>query len=207
MVHSILSVRELALGDIDLIADYWSHSDSTHLLQMGVAIDRLPSRDEFVEMLRAQINQPAATKQSYALIWELDSRPVGHCNINKITLNKEGYMHLHLWHNESRKKGLGAAFVKLSIPFFFRNFGLQQLFCEPYALNDAPNKTLAKAGFTFLRSYTTIPGFINFEQPVNLWAMQRPAELAMNEPLSEEFENRLDGNIAELRIEEPKRSW
>jgi hypothetical protein len=46
------------------------------------------------------------------------------------------------------------------------------LYCEPYALNPAPNKTLEKLGFKFLKTYTTIPGWINFEQEVNLWELK-----------------------------------
>jgi RimJ/RimL family protein N-acetyltransferase len=187
------------MPDIDLIADYWSNSDHSHLLQMGVDVAKLPSRSEFVAMLREQLSQPYAAKKSYALIWEIDGVPVGHCNINKIVPCKEAYMHLHLWQSIHRQKGQGAALVKLSVPFFFRNFGLQQLFCEPYSLNEAPNKTLAKAGFTFLRSYQTTPNYINFDQRVNLWVMQRSPEFEMNERLSDEIEDKLNSIIAELR--------
>jgi len=81
-------------------------------------------------------------------------------------------MHLHLWNKDVRKKGYGTRFVKLSLPYFFGNYQLKKLFCEPYALNPAPNKTLEKAGFEFIKEYTTIPGFINFEQPVCLWEMR-----------------------------------
>jgi hypothetical protein len=48
---------------------------------------------------------------------------------------------------------------------------LKKLFCEPYALNPAPNKTLEKIGFEFVKEYITTPGWINFEQPVKLWMM------------------------------------
>lgn len=48
---------------------------------------------------------------------------------------------------------------------------LKNIYCEPYAQNPAPNKTLAKAGFLFVKKYTTIPGYLNFEQEVNQWLM------------------------------------
>jgi ribosomal-protein-alanine N-acetyltransferase len=82
-------------------------------------------------------------------------------------------MHLHLWNNASRKKGNGTAFVKLTLPYYFENLQLKKLCCEPYALNTAPNKTLKKVGFTFIKKYTTIPGILNFEQEVNLWEMTK----------------------------------
>lgn len=68
---------------------------------------------------------------------------------------------------------MGAHFVKLTIPFYFNNFHLQTLYCEPYALNPAPNKTLPKAGFEFVKDYVCVPGWLNFEQMVNLWQMTR----------------------------------
>jgi len=73
-------------------------------------------------------------------------------------------MHLHLWNAASRKKGIGSQLVKMSLKYFFENLKLKRLFCEPYALNPAPNKTLEKTGFDFVKEYITIPGAFNFEQ-------------------------------------------
>jgi RimJ/RimL family protein N-acetyltransferase len=80
-------------------------------------------------------------------------------------------MHLHLWNSSARQKEADAALVKLTLPFFFENLRLKDLFCEPYALNPAPNKTLAKTGFEFVKEYITIPGALNFEQPVYRWQL------------------------------------
>ena len=80
-------------------------------------------------------------------------------------------MHLHLWNNNSRQKGWGTTFVIKTIPFYFEKFDLQKLYCEPYALNPAPNKTMERIGFKFVKTYRTIPGWLNFEQQVNLWEM------------------------------------
>ncbi len=80
-------------------------------------------------------------------------------------------MHLHIWNSEVRKMGLGTQLVKMSLPYFFKNMNLKKLYCEPYALNPAPNNTLKKVGFEFVKEYITIPGFLNFEQQVNLWEL------------------------------------
>ena len=71
----------------------------------------------------------------------------------------------------SKKKGIGIQLIKMALPYFFKNYKLKNLFCEPYALNPAPNKTLKKVGFTFVKKHVTIPGSLNFEQQVNLWVM------------------------------------
>ncbi|WP_347157941.1 GNAT family N-acetyltransferase [Pontibacter chitinilyticus] len=166
-----LSVREIQNSDIALVADYWLQADTAYLEAMGVEVSKMPARPEWETMLTEQIRAPLAEKKSYCLIWLLEDQPVGHSNVNKIIFGEEAYMHLHLWHADVRKLGYGAAFINLSLPYFFRNLQLQTLYCEPYALNPAPNKTLEKAGFSFVKSYTTTPGWINFEQPVNLWKL------------------------------------
>ena len=173
-----LSVRELTSKDIDDIVNYWLHSDHDFLEGMGVDLKKIPSENDLRSMLSSQLTQDYQNKSSYCTIWELDGKPVGHCNVNKIEFGKEAYMHLHLWHGEIRKKGAGSNLVRMSLPYFFKNLQLQRVLSEPYALNPAPNKTLPKAGFRFVRSYTCIPGSLNFEQQVNLWEITRDEFMA-----------------------------
>lgn len=171
--NSEITVREIQSKDIDLIADYWLNSDPDFLVSLGVDLDKRPAREDLQKMLSNQINTDIRQKQSYALIWELDGKPIGHSNVNGIDFGVEATMHLHLWQSENRRKGLGTKLVKKSLPFYFKNLQLQRLICEPYALNPAPNKTLEKVGFTFVKRYTTIPGSLNFEQEVCRWEMSR----------------------------------
>nr|WP_257790652.1 GNAT family protein [Tenacibaculum sp. SZ-18] len=106
-------------------------------------------------------------------MWEENGVQIGHTNANNILFGKEAFMHLHVWDTSKRKKGLGNNLIKKSLPFYFKNLEIETLFCQPYALNLAPNKTLKKVGFEFVKEYVTIPGSINFEQKVNLWKMTR----------------------------------
>jgi RimJ/RimL family protein N-acetyltransferase len=114
---------------------------------------------------------PIEEKKSYCIIWQADGKAIRHSNINKTIFGQEAYMHLHLWNTGLRKKGWATKLVELTLPWFFEKYKLKKLYCEPYALNPAPNKVLEKAGFEFLKTFTTTPGWINFEQPVNLWTM------------------------------------
>jgi RimJ/RimL family protein N-acetyltransferase len=168
-----LSVRELQQKDIEPLINYWITATPEFLMGMGVDLKKMPRPEELSMMLNEQINTPVKDKKSYCIIWLEDGIAVGHSNINKIVFGEEAYMHLHLWNNASRKKGNGTAFVKLTLLYFFENYQLKKLCCEPYALNPAPNKTLEKAGFTFIKKHTCIPGILNFEQEVNLWEMSR----------------------------------
>jgi len=168
-----LSVRELQHSDIPLLINYWFGAPTDFLLSMGVDLTKMPTKEEFTQMLYDQLNAPIEQKKSYCIIWLLDNTPVGHSNTNPTSFGLEAKMHLHLWKADERKKGLGTSFLKITLPWFFNNLRLQKLICEPYALNPAPNKTLEKLGFYFEKEYITIPGFINFEQPVKRWEMTR----------------------------------
>lgn len=166
-----LSVREQRLEDIQKIVEYFLNADHNFLLNMGVDASKLPSKQEWIDALTRNYYLDNDEKSIYYIIWLIKDKPVGHCNINKIVLKDKAYLHLHLWQSITRHKGLGAKFLKLSIPFFFEIFKLKKLYCEPYALNAAPNKTLHKLGFDLLSTYETVPGSINFKQQVNRWCL------------------------------------
>lgn len=174
-----LNVREIQLSDIELLVDYWLNSDPEFMIGMGVDLQKIPRRDELTQMLAGPIEADLKDKKSYALIWEMDGKPVGHSNINNIEMGKKATMHLHIWIQNERKRGYGSQLVRMSLPYYFENFELEELWCEPYALNPAPNRTLKKVGFEFVKRYRTIPGYLNFEQEVNQWKMTRQQYLTI----------------------------
>ena len=171
MKTNTLSVREIQKEDIDSLVQYWVGSDPEFMISMGVDLKKLPAKDELTNMLNEQLSTSYKEKKSYCIIWLLNNEAIGHSNINKIIFGEEAFMHLHLWTAEVRQKGFGNELVKLTLPYFFKNLQLKKLYCEPFALNPAPNKTLEKVGFSFIKKHIITPGWINFEQPVNLWEM------------------------------------
>jgi len=168
-----LSVRELRHSDIHSLVNYWHTASASYLAGMGADINKLPSRQEFEEMLATHINTPIEQRISYCIIWEIDGKPAGHSNTNPTKYGHDAFMHLHLWHGEQRQKGLGAELVKLTLPYYFNNLKLKKLYSEPYALNPAPNKTFERLGFELVKEYITIPGYLNFQQPVKQWLLTR----------------------------------
>lgn len=168
-----IAVREITHEDIPLLTQYWADASPAYLRGMGVDVAKRPTKEGMYQFLQKQIESPYQTKEAYALIWLLDSEAIGHTNVNKILYGKEAYMHLHVWKPELRRQGMGTALVRKSIPFFFENLQLSDLYCEPYALNPAPHKTIEKVGFEFVKSYLTIPGPINFEQEVLRWHLSK----------------------------------
>jgi len=167
-----LTVRKLQLNDIEKIVDYFVKADKEYLLRMGADKSKLPKREKWIKKLEFEYNKTYEKKEFYYIIWLIDNLPVGHSNINKINFGKDATMHLHLWKNDKRKKGLGLSFLKLTIPYFFKYFELEKIICEPYSKNIAPNRVLEKLGFEFVRTYETTPGWINFYQTVNRYELK-----------------------------------
>ncbi len=160
-------------SDIQLIVDYFITADSEFLKAMGADKRKLPDRTEWIKKLNREFEKPNEQKKIYYLIWLIDNQPTGHSNIHNIDFGKTANMHLHLWKEHSRKHGLGFELLKQTIPFYFKNFKLDLLICEPYSLNPGPNKILRKVGFKFVKEYKTTPGWINFHQSVNRYLLTK----------------------------------
>lgn len=172
-LQDILEVRELREEDIEMIVNYWCETDDEYMIKMGIDLSKLPAKDQMRLALTQQFNLPVEKRQSYALVGVIKGDPVGHCNVNPIDFGQSANMHLHIWSIEHRRKGLGTKLVRQSLPWFFQNLKLRTLICEPYALNPAPHKTLAKLGFKKVKEYITIPGSLANKQPVIRWEMTR----------------------------------
>lgn len=173
MLHHYLSTRELTDADLDLFAAYWLHADAAYLAGMGVDISKLPSREDFYSYWQSQFQIPIEQRASYCVVWLKNNIPVGHSSVRPVTYGKDAYMHIHLWHSDERQKGTGFEFIKLTLPHYFEVLQLEDLYCEPYALNPAPNKLLEKAGFICIKEYETTPGPSNFQQPVKCWHLSK----------------------------------
>ena len=167
------TIRPMKIADLDLMINYFLKSDRGFLRGMGIEPSKLLSSEKWHQILEQDFQQPLDKKQFYYVLWEIDNQPVGHSNINKITFGQEAYMHLHVWQKDLRKQGNGTYFIQESIDHYFEKFKLKKLFCEPYYLNEAPNKTLPKAGFEFIKTYEPEIGWINFRQLVNRWGISK----------------------------------
>ena len=171
--HNSLEVRETMKEDIKYFVNYWLNATPDFLAGMGVDLTKTPNKKQLIDLVSSQIGVPMEKRKSYFLTWLINGETVGCTNVNQIVYGKQAFMHLHLYQGDNRQKGIGTEFVKKSLPFYFENLKLQQLFCEPYSLNPAPNKTAEKIGFEFIKQYKTIPGASNFEQFVNQWKLTK----------------------------------
>ena len=155
------------------MVDYFLGSDDAFLRGMGADRGLLPTREGWLRSLLADHANPDETKDRLYVAWFYEGRQIGHSSVNRIRVGEDAFFHLHLWRPELRKAGLGLELCRRSIEIYFDRLRLQRLWCEPYAENPAPNRTLPKLGFRFVKRHRTVPGPINFEQDVNLYCLER----------------------------------
>lgn len=166
-----LTIQELQKDHIPHILGYWKNASQEELLAMGISLNHVSVLDNLGGRLEKQLQLPYEKKGAFVFVAFVGEQAVGHCYVNNLLFGKEAFMHLHIWKSNTHKKGLGSQMVKECIPHFFEKLKLQTLFCEPAAMNPAPNKTLEKIGFRFIKRHTTIPSGWTFQMEVNLWEM------------------------------------
>ena len=168
-----LTVREMTAAETDLIIDYFQNATPEHLETLGVDPTRMPSVQSWRERLQREAALPIDKRAIVLVIWLSDDQPVGFSTSDKIRYGEQANMHLHVIEPERRHQGIGVECVRRSVDIYFERLKLKRLFCEPNAFNVAPNRTLQKAGFKYLKTHMTVPGPLNFHQAVTRWVMER----------------------------------
>jgi len=168
-----LTVREMKESEVDIIIDYFLNSTPEHLEILGVDPTRLPTRESWFDRFRREHARPIEQRAWLAVIWLLDDRPIGFSTSDKIACGEQASMHLHVVDPERRKRGHGVECVRRSVDIYFERLKLKRLYCEPNAFNVAPNRTLQKAGFSYLKTHMTVPGPFNYHQAVTRWVIER----------------------------------
>jgi RimJ/RimL family protein N-acetyltransferase len=168
-----LTVRMMIAPEIGLVCDYFENATTEHLETLGVDPTRLPSRSTWSERLERQLSLPVAERSTLSVIWLLDDQPIGFSICDKIVFGERANMHLHLVKSEDRNRGMGTECVRLSVNIYFEALQLKRLFCEPNAFNIAPNRTLQKAGFKYVKTHRTVPSALTYHQAVTRWVIER----------------------------------
>jgi len=163
----------MTAAETDLIIDYFQNSTPEHLETLGVDPTRLPPVQSWRERLQREATLPSDKRTVVLVIWLRDDRPIGFSTSDKIRYGEQANMHLHVTDPERRQQGAGVECVRRSVDIYFERLKLKRLFCEPNAFNVAPNRTLQKAGFKYLKTHMTVPGPLNFHQAVTRWVIER----------------------------------
>lgn len=167
-----LEVREMALGEVGLIIDYFHGSTPEHLEMMGVDPTRLPNHTDWQARYAAEYAKPLKERSTLLVIWELDGVPVGFSTSDRIVYGEEAHMHLHVVDPTRRGAGIGSEALRETVDIYFAALALKRLFCEPSAFNVAPNRTLQSVGFRYVKTYNTVPGPLNYHQAVTRWVLE-----------------------------------
>ncbi len=168
-----IAVREMTLAESKLVIEYFHQSTPEHLEMLGVDPTRLPAPDAWRERFQREFSLPLNQRSALYLIWLVDDRAVGFSSCDKIVFGERANMHLHVTDPELRQRGIGAECVRRGVEIYFDKLRLKRLFCEPNAFNVGPNRTLQKAGFKYLKTHMTVPGWLNYHQAVTRWVIER----------------------------------
>ena len=167
------TVQEMALQDVDIVIDYFHNSTPEHLELLGVDPTRLPPRSAWRERYVREYAKPIEQRETLLVMWKSGDQPVGFSSADKIVFGKQANMHLHVLRPEERNSGFGTACVARTAQLYFDALKLERLFCEPNAFNVAPNRTLQRVGFKYVKTHNTVPGLLNFHQAVTRWVLER----------------------------------
>ena len=117
--------------------------------------------------------KPIPDRESLLIVWEVDGTHVGFSTADTISFGREARMHLHIVDPLHRNAGTGTRCVQETVHLYFDILELERLFCEPNAFNTAPNRTLQRAGFRYVKTHMTVPGRLNYHQAVTRWVIER----------------------------------
>jgi RimJ/RimL family protein N-acetyltransferase len=158
-----------------LIIDYFHTATPEHLELLGVDPTRLPDPGRWMDAYAAEYSKPIQERDSILVAWETNGEQVGFSTADKIRFGHEAYMHLHIVDPQHRCAGVGLQCVQETVRLYFDLLQLERLFCEPNAFNVAPNRTLQRAGFRYVKTHITVPGRLNYHQAVTRWVIERSA--------------------------------
>lgn len=169
--------RPMLLSETSIVIDYFLDATPEYLNSLGVDPKLVPERAAWRARFEQQLALPVEQRKVMLVLWELDGKPAGFSSSDRIKFGEEAYMHLHILHPQRRQQGNGAVFVRQTAKVYFEMLKIKRLFCEPYALNVAPNRTLQAAGFKYVKTHETVPGPMNFHQPVTRWMIERESTI------------------------------
>jgi RimJ/RimL family protein N-acetyltransferase len=161
------------LSEVGLIIDYFHQASPEHLEALGVDPTRLPDPATWHERFAYELAQPVERRKLFPVVWNAADGPIGFSTADKIVFGRQANMHLHIIRPAERQRGMGAQCVRASARTYFDALRLERLFCEPNAFNLAPNRTLQRAGFRYVKTHMTVPGPLNYHHAVTRWVLER----------------------------------
>lgn len=142
-----LQVRPWLRDDIPRIVRYWKTLSAADAERMGCDLSRFPTNEEYERILTRQFETPEKQATAFYSMWLVDGTAIGFASLKDIEYGIRGSMHLHMWDDAKRGKGLGSRLFCLSAVDFYERFQVREIVCEPSADNPLPNRMLQRIGF------------------------------------------------------------
>src|SRR5436190_549928 len=168
-----LTVRPLAIDDLDGIVAYFTKLSQADANRMGLELKRVPSAIQLRSDLNKMIAAPPDRPSSFVLAWCVDGETIGHSSIKDIVPGDVGSIHLHMWRTDLRGKGYGARLFCLSALDSYDRFNLKRIICEPKADNPMANRMLKKVGFPLILTHIAASSELSVVCELNRYAIVR----------------------------------
>lgn len=145
---SLIDVRDLELGDLQYILNYWFNSPAGFVESIGVDLAKMPTEIEMKEHLtkRLEVNSKLETSKLNALVILYGDKPIGFHTLVPVTAGDSGVFHAHIWQADMRKKGVGFYSYPKACMLFIERFNLQKIIFKTPEQNIGAIKVKEKLG-------------------------------------------------------------
>jgi RimJ/RimL family protein N-acetyltransferase len=145
-----ITICDYAFEDIPIFVDYWHDTSTTHIRDMGVQQNRLPSRQAMSDALRVGLERRLQTPQappSRLVAIRANARTIGFHQITDFDLpQRTAVMHCYITDASWRGRGVGTVSYAKSMKLFFEWFDLRTIIFETPDNNPAALAVKRKLG-------------------------------------------------------------
>ena len=168
-----LNVRSMQKGDAIEIIKYLYNLSASDIERMGLDRENFPDAAQMLAELQVIAESPFGSLDCAYLVWEVSAVPVGFSSLKDIAPGESGGMHLHMWKEAERGKGMGGGLFCKSALEFYRAYNLKMIICEPRADNSLPNRMLQKVGFPLTGSRFGRSSALSAETRLNTYEIRK----------------------------------
>lgn len=149
-----LTIRPFQLSDIEAQMKYLYDNDNDFLESLGFDPKSFPGKEKHSELMRNRLQKnmalPESDRQHFAVVAEVDQRPIAMAVLKTDEGNDTAHAHFHIWEKPLRGQGLGEPILKTGVKLLMKHQCRTTAWIEPRDSNLAMNRLMEKCGFKFL---------------------------------------------------------
>ena len=155
----------MTLEDVHAQAKYLYESSPDFLTEIGFDLDKLPTRDIYInnlqQRIKAQIERPDEDKRYATMVGKLNDNAIGIVVLVPDENPETAHAHFHIWDESLRGKGLGKPLLQNGLKLLMDHQKRRTAFIEPHFENKPMNRLMEKCNFERL-------GFSEFHGPMTV---------------------------------------